>query len=60
MDETVGFAKALISAENDTILEFTAFGASAGELLPVVQLAIKAGFPYASIRDLVITHQTIC
>jgi pyruvate/2-oxoglutarate dehydrogenase complex dihydrolipoamide dehydrogenase (E3) component len=60
MGETEGFAKALISAENDTILGFTALGVSAGELLPVVQLAMKVGLPYTSIRDLVITHPTLC
>ena len=58
--ETAGFAKALISADNDTILGFTALGQSAGELLPTVQLAMKAGLPYTSIRDLVITHPTLC
>ena len=60
MGETAGFAKALISAENDTIVGFTALGASAGELLPAVQLAMQAGLPYTSIRDLIITHPTIC
>ena len=60
MDETEGFAKALISVENDTILGFTALGVSAGELLPVVQLAMKAQLPYTSVRDLVITHPTLC
>ncbi|MCJ1338406.1 hypothetical protein MMC09_003694 [Bachmanniomyces sp. S44760] len=60
MDETEGFAKALIGAENDIILGFTALGVSSGELLPVVQMAMKAGLPYTSIRDLVITHPTIC
>ena len=60
MDETAGFAKAMISAENDTILGFTALGVNAGELLPVVQLAMKAGLPYTNIRDLVITHPTLC
>jgi pyruvate/2-oxoglutarate dehydrogenase complex dihydrolipoamide dehydrogenase (E3) component len=60
MDETEGFAKALISADNDTILGFTALGVSAGELLPAVQVAMKAGLPYTSIRDLVITHPTLC
>ena len=58
--ETDGFAKALISADDDTILGFTALGYSAGELLPAVQLAMKAGLPYTSIRDLVITHPTLC
>lgn len=58
LGETTGFAKALI-AENDTILGFTALGVGAGELLPVVQLAMKRGLPYTDITELVITHPTL-
>ena len=53
LGETQGFAKALISAEDDKILGFTAIGAGTGELLPVVQLAMKKGLPYHDIADLV-------
>jgi pyruvate/2-oxoglutarate dehydrogenase complex dihydrolipoamide dehydrogenase (E3) component len=56
--ETTGFAKTLI-AEDDTILGFTALGVGAGELLPVVQLAMKRGLPYADISEMVITHPTL-
>jgi pyruvate/2-oxoglutarate dehydrogenase complex dihydrolipoamide dehydrogenase (E3) component len=55
----VGFAKALVSAEDDTILGFTALGPRAGELLPVVQLAMANALPYTSISGLVITHPTM-
>jgi pyruvate/2-oxoglutarate dehydrogenase complex dihydrolipoamide dehydrogenase (E3) component len=58
LGETTGFAKALI-AEDDTILGFTALGVGAGELLPVVQLAMKRGLPYTDITELVITHPTL-
>jgi pyruvate/2-oxoglutarate dehydrogenase complex dihydrolipoamide dehydrogenase (E3) component len=58
LSETRGFIKVLIS-ENDRILGFTAFGTSAGELLPVIQLAMSAGLPYTAIRSLIITHPTI-
>ena len=58
LGETSGFAKALI-AEDDTILGFTALGSGAGELLPVVQLAMKKGLPYTDIAELVITHPTL-
>jgi pyruvate/2-oxoglutarate dehydrogenase complex dihydrolipoamide dehydrogenase (E3) component len=51
LDETEGFAKAL---------GFTALGPSAGELLPVVQLAMKLGVGYGEIAELVITHPTMC
>jgi pyruvate/2-oxoglutarate dehydrogenase complex dihydrolipoamide dehydrogenase (E3) component len=58
LSETRGFTKALIS-ENDRILGFTAFGSSAGEVLPVVQLAMSADLPYTAIRSLIFTHPTI-
>ena len=58
LGETTGFAKALI-AEDDTILGFTALGPGAGELLPVVQLAMKKNLPYTDIAELVITHPTL-
>lgn len=56
---TEGFAKALISADDDTILGFTAIGPHAGELLPVVQLAMKKGLPYTDVGELIITHPTM-
>ncbi|KAH7074355.1 FAD-dependent pyridine nucleotide-disulfide oxidoreductase [Paraphoma chrysanthemicola] len=59
MDATQGFAKALVSTTDDTILGFTALGARAGELLPVVQLAMSAGLPYTSIAGLIVTHPTL-
>lgn len=59
MDATQGFAKALVSAFDDTILGFTALGPKAGELLPVVQLAMSAGLPYTSIAGLIVTHPSL-
>ena len=58
LGNTAGFAKALI-ADDDTITGFTALGLGAGELLPVVQLAMKKGLSYKDVRDLVITHPTL-
>ena len=58
ISETRGFMKALI-AEDDRILGFTAFGSGVGELLPVVQLAMKANLPYTAIQSLIVTHPTI-
>jgi pyruvate/2-oxoglutarate dehydrogenase complex dihydrolipoamide dehydrogenase (E3) component len=59
MDATRGFAKTLVSATDDTILGFTALGPRAGELLPVVQLAMSSGLPYTSIADMIVTHPTM-
>jgi pyruvate/2-oxoglutarate dehydrogenase complex dihydrolipoamide dehydrogenase (E3) component len=55
LSETRGFLKALVG-EDDRILGFTAFGTSAGELLPAVQLAMANNLPHTAIRDLIIAH----
>ena len=59
ISETRGFLKALIEQEGDRILGFTAFGAEAGEVMAVVQVAMLAGLPYTAIRDAVLTHPTM-
>ncbi|MCU1263397.1 MAG: FAD-dependent pyridine nucleotide-disulfide oxidoreductase [Bryobacterales bacterium] len=56
--EAEGFLKALISGEDDSILGFTALGASAGEMMAPVQLAMSAGLPYTALRDSIFTHPT--
>jgi len=60
--ETGGFAKVLVQheADGDLVLGFTALGPGAGELLPVVQLAMKLGASYREIADLIIVHPTLC
>lgn len=58
LDQTEGFAKVLVG-EDDQILGFTALGSGAGELLPVVQLAMKAGLKYTYIVDMIISHPTL-
>ena len=57
--ETRGFLKALISADSDKILGFTAFGVGAGEIMSAVQIAIIAGLPFTALRDAVLTHPTL-
>jgi pyruvate/2-oxoglutarate dehydrogenase complex dihydrolipoamide dehydrogenase (E3) component len=59
LSETRGFLKALVDERSDRILGFTAFGPEAGELLPVVQLAMASNLPYKAISDLVVTHPTM-
>ena len=50
---------ALISAESDEIVEFTALGTQAGELMAVVQIAMLAKLPYTVLRDAILTHPTM-
>ena len=59
LSETRGFLKALVEADGDRILGFTAFGVEAGEVLATVQMAMIAGLPYAAVRDAVLTHPTM-
>jgi pyruvate/2-oxoglutarate dehydrogenase complex dihydrolipoamide dehydrogenase (E3) component len=51
-----GFLNALIAADSDRILGFTAFGPEAGAIMAVVQLAMTAGLPYTTLRDSLLSH----
>jgi pyruvate/2-oxoglutarate dehydrogenase complex dihydrolipoamide dehydrogenase (E3) component len=57
--ETRGFMKAIIEAHSGKILGFTMFGAEAGEVIAVVQIAMQAGMPYTLLRDGIFAHPTI-
>jgi pyruvate/2-oxoglutarate dehydrogenase complex dihydrolipoamide dehydrogenase (E3) component len=57
--ETRGFMKALVDADGDRILGFTAFGVDAGEVMAAVQVAMAGNLPYTVLRDMVLTHPTI-
>lgn len=57
-DETQGFMKVLVAADDDRILGFTMIGAEAGEVMAAMQTAILAGLPYQKLRDAVISHLT--
>jgi pyruvate/2-oxoglutarate dehydrogenase complex dihydrolipoamide dehydrogenase (E3) component len=59
LSETRGFVKALVKADTDRVLGFTAFGVGAGEILAAVQIAMIAGLPYTALRDAVLTHPTL-
>ena len=59
LSEPRGFLKALIAADSDRILGFTALGAEAGELIAVVQTAMLTHAPYTTLRDAILTHPTI-
>lgn len=59
LSETYGFLKALIAADSDQIIGFTAVGAGASELIAVVQVAMLASVPYTTLRDSILTHPTM-
>ena len=58
-DETDGFMKVLVRAEDNRILGFTMIGSDAGEVLAAIQTAMLAELPYTTLRDAVITHLTV-
>ncbi len=58
-DESEGFMKALVAADDDRILGFAMIGADAGEVMAVVQTAMLAGMPFTGLRDAVLTHPTM-
>lgn len=59
LSETRGFLKALVKADSDSILGFTAFGVGAAEIMSAVQIAMIAGLPYTTLRDAILTHPTL-
>ena len=59
LSETRGFLKALIAADSDRILGFTAFGVGAGEIMSAVQIAMIAELPFTALQDAVLTHPTL-
>ena len=59
LSETRGFLKALVAADSDRILGFTAFGVGAAEMMSAVQIGMIAGLPYTALRDAVLTHPTL-
>jgi pyruvate/2-oxoglutarate dehydrogenase complex dihydrolipoamide dehydrogenase (E3) component len=58
-DEKEGFMKAVVSADDDSILGFTMIGSEAGEVMAAVQTAMLAELPYPKLRDAVIAHLTV-
>jgi pyruvate/2-oxoglutarate dehydrogenase complex dihydrolipoamide dehydrogenase (E3) component len=58
-DETQGFMKAVVGADDDLILGFTMIGAEAGEVVAAVQIAMLADLPYQKLRDAILTHPTM-
>jgi pyruvate/2-oxoglutarate dehydrogenase complex dihydrolipoamide dehydrogenase (E3) component len=59
LSETRGFLKALVEADGERILGFTAFAVDGGEIMASVQTAITAGLPYTAMRDAIWAHPTL-
>jgi len=59
LSETRGFLKALVEADGDHILGFTAFAVEAGEIMASIQTAMMSGLPYTALRDAIWAHPTL-
>ena len=58
-DETAGFMKVLVGAEDDRVLGFTMIGSEAGEVMAAIQTAMLAETSYTKLRDAVFAHLTV-
>ena len=58
-DQREGFMKALVGENDDCILGFTMIGASAGEVMAAVQMAMIAGLPYSRLANAALAHPTM-
>ena len=59
LSESRGFYKALVAADSDRILGFTAFAPEAGAVMTIVQTAMTARLPYTALRDAILVHPTM-
>jgi pyruvate/2-oxoglutarate dehydrogenase complex dihydrolipoamide dehydrogenase (E3) component len=59
VDETRGFLKAIVDAETDQILGFTALGIEGGEVMSIIEVAMMGKVPYTALRDGIFAHPTL-
>ncbi|KPJ88318.1 MAG: mercuric reductase [Spirochaetes bacterium DG_61] len=59
VDESRGFMKAVIDAQNDQILGCAVLGIEGGEIAAIIQMAMMGGVTHHRIRDAVFAHPTI-
>lgn len=57
--ETRGYLKAVVDADTDQILGASILAAEGGEVMAVIQVAMRAGLPYTALRDMVFAHPTM-
>ncbi len=58
-DETEGFMKVLVAADDDRIVGFAMIGSESGEVMAAIQTAILANLPYQKLREAAFTHLTM-
>jgi pyruvate/2-oxoglutarate dehydrogenase complex dihydrolipoamide dehydrogenase (E3) component len=59
LDETRGFMKAIVDAENNQILGAAVLGIEGGEIMSVLETAMMGKLPYTALRDATYAHPTL-
>lgn len=59
IDETRGFMKAVVDAENDQILGAAILGIEGGEIMSAIEVAMMGNLPYTELRDGTFAHPTL-
>lgn len=59
MDESRGFMKAIVDAENDQILGFTILGIEGGEIMSQIQIAMMGKLEYTVLQNAIFAHPTL-
>jgi probable pyridine nucleotide-disulfide oxidoreductase len=57
--ETRGYLKAVVNADTGQVLGASILAAEGGEVMSVIQVAMRAGLPYTALRDMVFAHPTM-
>jgi len=58
-DETRGFIKAVVDAQTNQILGAAVLGIEGGEVMAVIEIAMKGKLPYTALRDGIFAHPTL-
>ena len=59
VDESRGFMKAIVDADNDQILGAAVLGIEGGEIMSMLQLAMMGKIPFTTLRDAIFAHPTL-
>jgi pyruvate/2-oxoglutarate dehydrogenase complex dihydrolipoamide dehydrogenase (E3) component len=57
--ETRGYLKAVVDADTDRILGAAILAPEGGEVMAVIQVAMRAGLPFTALRDMIFAHPTM-
>jgi pyruvate/2-oxoglutarate dehydrogenase complex dihydrolipoamide dehydrogenase (E3) component len=57
--ETRGYFKAVVDADTDRILGASILATEGGEVMSVIQVAMRAGLPYTALCDMIFAHPTM-